>query len=179
MSYWLYAAGVRGFADWDERGDIYCPRWVDSFRNRGAWKDSNPQPGDVVFYAWSPGSGVADHVGIVEAVNDDGTIVTIEGNTDDPSLPAYQCGNACRRKRRTTFYVLGYGMPAYDAARKPNRNPKPQGSAIPVFTLPPGHYYGDIKGPTESHGGGRRCRAGGRVVDSATPAGTGICAVRR
>lgn len=46
--------------------------------------------GDVVFFHWStekstliPGTYVSDHVGIIEKVNSDGTIQTVEGNTGD------------------------------------------------------------------------------------------------
>ena len=46
--------------------------------------------GDIVFFHWRterstlvPGTYVSDHVGIVTAVNSDGTISTIEGNTID------------------------------------------------------------------------------------------------
>lgn len=46
--------------------------------------------GDIVFFHWStekstliPGTYVSDHVGIVTAVNSNGTISTIEGNTID------------------------------------------------------------------------------------------------
>jgi len=43
---------------------------------------TDPQVGDIVFYDWG-GDGVSDHVGIVEKVNSDGSIVAIEGNTSD------------------------------------------------------------------------------------------------
>lgn len=41
-----------------------------------------PQPGDIVIFNWG-GSGVADHTGIVERVDADGTIRTIEGNSSN------------------------------------------------------------------------------------------------
>lgn len=46
--------------------------------------ENTPQPGDLVFFSWGDyGTGTAgiQHVGIVESVNADGTINTIEGNT--------------------------------------------------------------------------------------------------
>jgi hypothetical protein len=93
-------------------GEDYCPAWVSNFKDACRFKLSSPQPGDVVFYNWNL-DGVADHVGLVESVGADGSITTIEGNTDDPTLARYACGNCCRRKHRTTTYVLGYGQPAY------------------------------------------------------------------
>lgn len=40
-----------------------------------------PQPGDIVIF--DRGSGIADHTGIVERLDADGTLHTIEGNTSD------------------------------------------------------------------------------------------------
>ena len=41
-----------------------------------------PQPGDIVIFDWA-GDGVADHTGIVEKVDTDGTVHTIEGNSSN------------------------------------------------------------------------------------------------
>jgi uncharacterized protein (TIGR02594 family) len=41
-----------------------------------------PKPGDIVIFDWT-GDGVADHTGIVERVEPDGTVHTIEGNASD------------------------------------------------------------------------------------------------
>ncbi|MCW2956076.1 MAG: hypothetical protein JWO69_945 [Thermoleophilia bacterium] len=41
-----------------------------------------PQPGDIVIFNWN-GAGVPDHTGIVESVDADGTIHTIEGNSSN------------------------------------------------------------------------------------------------
>lgn len=41
-----------------------------------------PEPGDIVIFNWG-GSGVADHTGIVERVDADGRIHTIEGNSSN------------------------------------------------------------------------------------------------
>ena len=40
-----------------------------------------PQPGDMVFMGARSNSGRPDHIGIIVKVNDDGSIVTVEGNT--------------------------------------------------------------------------------------------------
>jgi uncharacterized protein (TIGR02594 family) len=41
-----------------------------------------PSPGDIVIFDWG-GRGTSDHTGIVERVDADGTIHTIEGNASD------------------------------------------------------------------------------------------------
>ena len=70
--------------------------------------------GDVVFFHWSnerstlvPGTYVSDHVGIVTAVNSDGTIGTIEGNTIDTAN-----GQVAARTRSMSV-VSCLGRPSY------------------------------------------------------------------
>ena len=78
-------------------------RW---FQERGLWQDGNyePRPGDLIFFDWDDEdegqNGVADHVGIVEKV-EDGIVYTVEGNS----------GNACRQRQYATghYEILGYG----------------------------------------------------------------------
>jgi len=66
------------------------------------------RPGDVVFFDWSGGGTIAgiDHVGLVEAVNSDGSIITLEGNSAD----------IFARRKRTRGTIVGYGRPAYGNA---------------------------------------------------------------
>lgn len=85
----------------------YCPYHVRWFKGRGQW-GIKPRKGAIVFFDWDR-DGVADHVGIVEAVNKDGSITTIEGNT----------GNACKRKVRSGPSIMGYGYPAYAGTTAP------------------------------------------------------------
>ena len=73
------------------------------------------KPGDVVFFHWSnnystccPGVYTCDHVGIVEAINSDGTITTIEGNTGGSAN-----GEVMRRVRSMSV-VSCAGRPAYE-----------------------------------------------------------------
>ena len=84
-------AGVLPFIDW--------------FRERGQWqeRDFEPIPGDIIFFDYE-GDGIADHVGIVERV-ENGVVFTIEGNTDD------QCGE--NRYRLGASPIFGYGLPLY------------------------------------------------------------------
>lgn len=120
VSWCLAAADVERLGSWD-KGETFCPTWVQSFKDNSRWKTDDPHPGDVVFYSWNF-DGVANHVSLIESVTPTGTIVTIEGNTDDPTIPAYVDGNCCRRKHRTTKYVLGYGIPPYETAQEEEDN---------------------------------------------------------
>ena len=84
-------AGVRPYVDW--------------FIERGQWqgRDYEPVPGDIVFFDWES-DGLADHVGIVEKV-EDGLIYTVEGNTGDTCAERrYHVGNAP---------IYGFGCPSY------------------------------------------------------------------
>lgn len=64
-----------------------------------------PQPGDQIFFQYSPGE--VSHTGIVEAVSG-GTVTTIEGNSSDGvSRRAYATG---------TGVIYGYGRPKWELA---------------------------------------------------------------
>lgn len=79
--------------------------YVDWFMERGQWQgqDYEPSPGDIIFFDWE-NDGLADHVGIVEKV-EDGLIYTVEGNTGDTCAERrYHVGN-------TPIY--GFGCPSY------------------------------------------------------------------
>ena len=79
--------------------------YVDWFIERGQWqgRDYEPSPGDIIFFDWES-DGLADHIGIVEKV-EDGLIHTVEGNIDD----------VCAERRYTLGLapVYGFGSPAY------------------------------------------------------------------
>lgn len=77
----------------------HTPTWANWYASKGRW-GTTPKRGALVFFDWSGGksrSGI-DHVGIVEKVNSDGTITTIEGNHN----------NAVARVTRSG-YIVGYG----------------------------------------------------------------------
>jgi hypothetical protein len=86
-------------------GDAFTPAHARWFRDQGRW-GTVPKPGAVVFFSWN-GSGIndIDHVGLVIKDDHDGTIQTVEGNTDD----------AVRVRTRSTASVVGYGYPEYRA----------------------------------------------------------------
>ena len=79
--------------------------YVDWFKERGQWqgRDYEPSPGDIIFFDWES-DGLADHVGIVEKV-ENGLIYTVEGNT----------GDVCAERRYTmgSAPVYGFGLPLY------------------------------------------------------------------
>ena len=87
-------------------------RHIGIMEKKGIWKGrTQPKVGDIVTFDWD-GGGWADHIGIVESVNN-GVITTIEGNS---SLYA---GSTARTKvNRKTYdwnsrYIKGYARPAY------------------------------------------------------------------
>ena len=79
--------------------------YVDWFIERGQWqgRDYAPSPGDIIFFDWES-DGLADHVGIVEKV-ENGLIYTIEGNT----------GDVCAKRHYSfgAMPIYGYGLPMY------------------------------------------------------------------
>lgn len=79
--------------------------WADWWFTKGQW-GTTPKVGAIIFYDWEGGRlrGGIDHVGIVEAVNSDGSVTTIEGNTND----------ICARRVRRAF-IVGYGYPDYQS----------------------------------------------------------------
>lgn len=90
-----------------------CSAGVQWFKERGQWIDGNqgPEPGMIIFFDWDdpdgecgPQDGAADHVGIVERV-EDGTIFTVEGNA----------GDSCRQKGYPFGHseIMGYGLLMY------------------------------------------------------------------
>ncbi|MBQ6273411.1 MAG: lysozyme family protein [Oscillospiraceae bacterium] len=79
--------------------------YVDWFIERGQWqgREYEPSPGDIIFFDWES-DGLADHVGIVEKV-EDGLIYTVEGNSGDRCVEnRYYLGSAP---------VYGFGLPMY------------------------------------------------------------------
>jgi CHAP domain len=88
--------------------DAFTPAHAQWFKDQGRWGQT-PTPGAVVFFSWSGGKSVGDidHVGMVIKDDHDGTIQTVEGNTD----------NAVEVRTRDVSSVVGYGYPDYAPAR--------------------------------------------------------------
>ena len=74
-----------------------CGAGVNWFQSRGQWLDGSatPEPGMIIFFRWyGSDSLIADHVGIVERV-ENGRVYTIEGNSNNMV--------------RQNSYPVGYG----------------------------------------------------------------------
>ena len=65
-------------------GTGYVPTLESWGKSTHRWAEggTRPRPGDIVIFDWG-GAGTADHTGIVERVDADGTIHTIEGNSSN------------------------------------------------------------------------------------------------
>lgn len=108
VSYCFFLAGLPLPAT-TNKGFAYCPYGVNWFKQRGRF-DKQPRVGSVVFFDWR-GDGVADHVGIVEAINRDGSLTTIEGNTSSNNNSN---GGEVQRRVRLLGSILGFGHPSYN-----------------------------------------------------------------
>lgn len=109
VSYCFYFSELLLPIDQEKPGFAYCPYGVDWFKQQGRFFN-DPQPGDVVFFCFR-GDGIAEHVGIVQSVNADGTVSTIEGNT---SPTDYSNGGEVMRQTREREVIIGFGRPNYD-----------------------------------------------------------------
>lgn len=94
-----------------------CGVLGNAFYTRNKFKTSGFKPGDIVFFHWSnersesvPITYSLDHVGIIEKVNNDGTVTTIEGNTGDSPY-----GEVMRRTRSLSV-ISGVARPDYGAS---------------------------------------------------------------
>lgn len=94
----------------------YTPSGVSWFKARGQWGNglAGVRRGDVVYFDFPGLPNRVSHVGVVESVNGDGSVNTIEFNTSGTAAGDQRNGRAVVRKRRKA-YVVGYGRPAYGA----------------------------------------------------------------
>jgi hypothetical protein len=101
----------------------YTPSGVSAFKSMGRWTPgiSGVRRGDVVFFDFPGAPNRVSHVGIVESVNGDGSVNTIEFNTSGTAAGDQRNGRVVARKRRKA-YIVGYGRPAYSAAGNPIDN---------------------------------------------------------
>lgn len=92
----------------------YTPTIADWYRARNQWGPA-PRAGALVLFDF-PGDGVnrISHIGIVEAVNRDGTVTTLEGNTSGTAGGSQRNGGVVARKIRKVG-IVGYGYPSYPA----------------------------------------------------------------
>jgi len=101
-----------------KQGDVvgaaaWVPTHVDFFKARGQF-GKTPRVGAVCFMDFVVGvTGDGSHVGIVETVNGDGSVGTIEGNTSAGGHPSI-----CARRTRFAG-VIGFGYPQYHSVPAP------------------------------------------------------------
>ena len=99
------------------KGFAYCPAGLQWFQRQGLVVNKyQAQPGDLVFFSW--GTGVAEHVEIVEAASADG-LTTIGFNTTDKNTSAAANGGGCYREHRPYLYVMAIVRPKYPVPLKP------------------------------------------------------------
>lgn len=150
VSYCFYVAGLPLPAD-TLKGFSYCPSGAEWFKSKGLFFDT-PEIGDVVFYDWHAGDrpctpedgndancSDAWHVGIVESVNADGSITSIEGNTE---IDNDGNGGKVMRRTRTSEVWYGFGRPAYSSHANPPQEEHPQWSGR-YITLTSPYTQGD------------------------------------
>ena len=111
---------VPGVRTTTAHGWAYVPYMLNDFRDAGR-ADHNPHPGDVVIFDWDD-DGLADHVGLVERVEGDGTVWTYEGNRND----------VLEHVHRHPSVILAYCHPPYEDGVDPQPVPTPSGDA-PTF----------------------------------------------
>jgi surface antigen len=128
------------------KGFAYTPAGAAWFQRRRRWTN-RPAPGHIVFFNF-PGDSVnrISHVGIVESVRPDGSVVTIEGNTDERG--GRTGGKVMRKVRRVG--IVGYGIPDYDGKAASPRpaaaaSPRPGAPAFPGRLLKLGSKGPDVK----------------------------------
>ena len=83
-----------------------CTAGMGWFKSHNLWqaRGYTPSPGDIIFFSWSGGTVISNHVGIVEYVAD-GKVHTVEGNTSDSV--------ARRSYALNSRFIIGYGVPLY------------------------------------------------------------------
>ncbi|CRK58109.1 Mll6838 protein [Alloactinosynnema sp. L-07] len=81
--------------DSSDTGFQYTVAGVEWAKENGAWHDGvdGIQPGDIVMFGWNNGGDEVDHTGIaMTGVNEDGKVVTIEGNGSEVEVSIYNRG---------------------------------------------------------------------------------------
>lgn len=105
------------------RRTAYTPTAVNEWKKAGAWH-ATPAVGDLAYFQFDSDPQV-DHVGVVERVNPDGTLVTIEGNTSRTDSGSQSNGGGVFRRVRKPSLVKGFARPVYSSEDEvPQGNPK-------------------------------------------------------
>jgi hypothetical protein len=102
----------------------YTPTMAAGFKAAGQWHTKDPLPGDFVFFDFPDNVHRIQHVAVLEHPNDDGSLITIEGNTSPGTTGSQANGGGVWRRRRARGLVVGYGRPTYAAAAPPAPAPE-------------------------------------------------------
>ncbi len=112
---------------------VYTPAGAQAFIKAGSWQMAEvatPEVGDIAYFDF-PSDGVdrISHVGIVVAVNTDGTVDVVEGNTSSDKKGdqrnggecclknrAYKKKNGSKLRRSQTVGIVGFGRPSFGKA---------------------------------------------------------------
>ena len=115
---------------------VYTPAGAQAFIKAGTWQPvetAAPAVGDIGYFDF-PNDGVdrISHVGIVVAVNADGTVDVAEGNTSPDKKGdqrnggqaclknrAYKKKNGSKLRKSQLVFIVGFGRPAFGQAVKP------------------------------------------------------------
>lgn len=95
---------------------VYTPSGAAAFKKMGKWFEDNPQPGDIAFFDF-PNDKVnrISHVGIVLECFNDGSVKTVEGNTQRGNKGDQRNGGeVCikiRRYKSPRKTIVGFGRP--------------------------------------------------------------------
>lgn len=121
-----------------------CQAWIDVLDDLDMYVDAEnqkPLPGYLIFFDWN-GDGYSDHVGLVEDIKEDGTVVTIEGNNGKKVTLAEYEENDLR--------VMGYGIVPEGELRaeetEPMESEMPTDREVPIESEVPT----EGEAPTES-----------------------------
>ena len=108
----------------------YTPAGAKAFAEAKRWQDlatAEPMPGDLAFFDF-PADGIdrISHIGIVEEVKANGTVIIIEGNTSPDvkgdqrnggqvcrKIRAYKVKNRGKLKPSLPVYIVGFGRPKF------------------------------------------------------------------
>lgn len=109
-----------------EGWSAYVPSWLatlqhdQTFRPVGS-RNAAPLPGDIVIFDFAPGTGPAEHVGVVTsggAWDANKTVATIEGNTWSGTGTYQGNGDGCYARVRYANDILGFWTPTFIPGRR-------------------------------------------------------------
>ena len=105
--WWLFKQAGAPEQFYGGRRTASVPTLWDWYRRTGRFVESDYRPGDILFFNLDR---PLQHIAIVESVNPDGTVTTIDGNT---AMTAEHNGGAVLRRTRELKYAAGAGRPTY------------------------------------------------------------------